>query len=416
MNVTFSLRSPNKPQTAVVAVLTYNAQRLKVGTGITVTAAQFDAKAQRVKKNTAQFVEVNQALTNFTNFVKDIYRRYRNDNNNQPPPPFWVKNEINNHLSGGKPTKTSAPDLFGFVEKYINLRTDVSEAQLKKYKNTFKHLRAFYAKSLVNPTFKSLNIDICLQFERFLIAPPNNLNPNTVGTVIKVFKHWLSEAHQRGYFDNYPQIARKLKVKNNKSDNIYLTLNELDKIAAVDLTGKIGLDNARDLFLIGCFTGLRFSDFTQLTAANISGGLIRITQTKTKGVVYIPLHPVVEGILQKNGGNPPRLITNQTLNLHLKELGKLASLNEPTAVTVFVGNMVTTQTRPKFELIKTHTARRSFATNTYLQGLDITTISQILGHSTVTQTQTYLKISKEETAKRAAKHPFFARPQMQIAK
>lgn len=416
MRVNFTLRTPNNAQTAVLATLTYDANRLRVGTNLTVTAAQFDAKAQRLKKNTPESVEVNQSLTNFTNFVKDCYRRYRNDNNNQPPPPDWLKNEINIYLNGGKATKTAAPDLFTFIEKYIKTRTDLSEAQLRKYKNAFNHLRAFFAKSLLNPTFKHLNIDICLQFERFLIAPPYNLNPNSVGTIIKVFKHWLSEANQRGYFDNYSHVARKLKAKTNKADNIYLTLNELEQIANLDLSGKQGLSNARDLFLIGCFTGLRFSDFTQLTSANISEGVIRITQTKTKGVVYIPLHPIVETILHKNNGNPPRLVTNKTLNEHLKELGKLAGISEPTAAAVFVGNMVSTITRPKFQFIKTHTARRSFATNTYLNGLDIKTISEILGHTTIAQTQTYLKVSKEETAKRAAAHPFFARPQMQIAK
>lgn len=97
-------------------------------------------------------------------------------------------------------------------------------------------------------------------------------------------------------------------------------------------------------------------------------------------------------------------------------MGKLAGIDTPTAVNVQRGNMVTSHTRPKFELITTHTARRSFATNLYLQGMDITNISKILGHATITQTQTYLKVSNEEAAKRAAKHPFFARPTMEIAK
>lgn len=277
MRVNFILRTPNKPQTAVIATLTYNAQRVKVGTGITVTAAAFDAKTQRLKKNTPQSVEVNQALTNFTNFCADAYRRYKNDNQNQPPPPNWLKSEINTYLNGGKPAKNTSPDLYGFIEKYITTRTDVSKSQRNKYAITYKHLKDFFAQSLIKPAFTSINLDVCLNFERYLAAPPLSFAPNTLGLYVRNFKHFLSEAYQRGYFDTYPQISGKIKAKSAKIEKIYLTQTEIDKIAALDLSDKPALNNARKWFLLGYYTGLRHSDFSTITAANVTDNMIKIT-------------------------------------------------------------------------------------------------------------------------------------------
>ncbi|MBL0282280.1 MAG: hypothetical protein IPQ11_18360 [Bacteroidetes bacterium] len=106
-------------------------------------------------------------------------------------------------------------------------------------------------------------------------------------------------------------------------DSIYLTTDEMQEILELDLSIKPSLERVRDLFLVGCYTGLRFSDFSILEPKNFKGGMIEITQTKTGDSIMIPIHTVVHSILKKYDGKLPVAISNQKTNNHLKEIGEL---------------------------------------------------------------------------------------------
>ena len=87
----------------------------------------------------------------------------------------------------------------------------------------------------------------------------------------------------------------------------------------MDLSGNPSLDRVRDLFLVGCYTGLRFSDFSRLTPKNIADGFIEIEQSKTGDSVVIPVHSVIKKIIKKYNGLPPT-ISNQKFNTYLKDI------------------------------------------------------------------------------------------------
>ena len=89
----------------------------------------------------------------------------------------------------------------------------------------------------------------------------------------------------------------------------------------MNLSNKPHLDRVRDLFLVGCYTGLRFSDFSRLTPKNIADGFIEIKQSKTGGNVVIPVHSVIKRIIIKYSGLPPT-ISNQKFNTFLKDVCK----------------------------------------------------------------------------------------------
>ena len=156
----------------------------------------------------------------------------------------------------------------------------------------------------------------------------------------------------------------------------------------------------RDLFLVGCFTGLRFSDFSILKTDQIKDGYIEIKeQTKTGNPVVIPIHKVVQNIINKHDGNLPRAITNQKFNQYLKEVGiKVPSLHNHFDTTITKGGLKISKRLKKYELLTTHSARRSFATNEYLNGTPTITIMAITGHRTEKAFMRYIKLNPTDHA------------------
>ncbi len=159
-------------------------------------------------------------------------------------------------------------------------------------------------------------------------------------------------------------------------------------------------NNVRDLFLIGCYTGLRFSDFSKLVQKNIADGYITIQQTKTGENVIITVHNVVRQIIKKHNGIPP-IVSNQKFNVYLKEICKTvpAFLEVVPKVITKAGKKVTLTLR-KWEMISSHTARRSFATNEYLNGTPSITIMAVTGHKTEKAFLKYIKVTSKEHAEK----------------
>ena len=164
------------------------------------------------------------------------------------------------------------------------------------------------------------------------------------------------------------------------------------------------LEEVRDLFIFGAWVGLRFSDFSNIKPENIiqidGDYFIKTITQKTIELVIIPCNPVIMEIFEKYADRPnklPKTISNQKFNDYIKDVCKLAELNE-------VGRI---SARPKdilADLVSSHTARRSFATNYYLQGFPTIDLMKITGHKTERSFLKYIRVSKLDTAKRLSDH------------
>lgn len=402
----------------------YNNKRVRLGMGITLNPAEFDTEKQAVKKTVPTYAEINRQLAKARVFLNEFYHSYLNANNNTPPPPVVLVNAFNTDFLN-KAARNAEPEpeiktvnFLIFAELYLK-NANFTKTRKGLFNRTLQLVKDYFTANTINPEFGAISLQVCEGFKTYLFRV-KKYNPNTVGTRVKVFKQLMHAATESGYNTNMQYRSSKFTAPTNAADSVYLTETELQTLLNLNLTGKPYLNNARNLFLIGCYSGLRFSDFSQLKPENITNidgmEFISITQRKTKGKVQIPLHPIVKKLLSANDGNPPRPIANQNLNAYLKELCKIAGITENVRVTKYAAEMQTEHTYKKWQLVTTHTARRSFATNAYLSGLPIDLISAILGHSSIQQTQTYLKLDAHEKAKQAAKHAFFNPANMQIAK
>ena len=191
-----------------------------------------------------------------------------------------------------------------------------------------------------------------------------------------------------------------------ETENIYLNESELTAIYNLDKLSK-QLEKVRDMFLIGCYTGLRYSDLIRLTKDNItSDNTIKIKTQKTEKIIDVPIHSHVQQIFEKYDYQLPKPISNQKYNEYIKDVMKIAKINEPITKQYRKNGMLANLTESKFKFVTSHTARRSFATNAFLADVSVLSIMQITGHRTESAFMKYIKMSAKDNAMKLKTHKF----------
>lgn len=231
-----------------------------------------------------------------------------------------------------------------------------------------------------------------------------NYEPGTINTNFKNIKTICNHAKLYNIEVDKRLDSLHSKVQENKLPVIYLSFDELDKIRATPMEHEY-LQNAKDWLLISCYTGQRISDFMRFNSSMIRTAkgrkFIDITQQKTGKKVSIPLLPIVQEILDKRGGNFPRAISHQRYNDFIKEVCRLAGINEPTKGKVIDSKNGVIRKKTgvfeKYKLITSHTGRRSFASNYYTK-IPTPFLKNITAHSTETQLLKYIGKDSEDTA------------------
>lgn len=416
VNVSFNLRTPKDKtkNSAVKCIIRWNKNTLTLYSVAKIHPNHFDIKKHRAK-NSGKSKEwdstmFNERLDDIEGKIKSLFRKYVTDNGEYPS--FDTFKEIIEHnLSNKKKVKSdSVLDYFkDFIESSKTRFNDktkklLTPAIIKSYKRTNFILKEFTTfRNKRDLKFNEINLTF---YDALSTYMQNELNfsINTIGTHYRNLKTVLNYATEEGINTNLEYKKKTFKAHKVDVDNIYLDVEELKKIEELNLKESPRLENARDLFLIGCWTGLRFSDFSKLDNSNFSqdNKYITITAQKTQKSVVIPVLPVLKKIMDKyknhTNNSLPKSISNQKLNEYIKEVGKKAELNEIiTQHTIKGGKQYINKTH-KYNLITTHTARRSFATNMYIKGIPAITIMQITGHSTESSFLKYIKLKPKNHA------------------
>ena len=220
-----------------------------------------------------------------------------------------------------------------------------------------------------------------------------NCGHNTTVKYIKNFKKIIRIAQANGWIKSDPFIRIKMQLK--KVDKEFLTEEELNTIIEKDF-GIERLNNVKDIFLFGCFTGLAYSDLKLLKPENVITGLdggrwIITKRLKTDNDSHIPLLPIAAKIVDKYKDNlycnsrnvllP--VYSNQKLNCYLKEIGDVCGIRKH---------------------MSTHMARHTFATTVTLNNdIPIESVSKMLGYSSIKMTQVYAKLLDKKVAQDMAR-------------
>ncbi len=379
----------------------FDGKRVRLSTGEKVLPKDWLHDEQRVRKGLKESEGINQRLISIAESYRNAYRELKNEG--QPINVTTLKRKVDKLNNVVRSEFT----LMGFIEQFISTRIGISNGTIKSYKTTREVLKRFAISKRRSVDFDSIDLNFYDEFRSFL-SKKLDYSDNTVGKHIKNIKVFMNEAYERGFHKNIEFLKKGFKVPKEDIDNIYLTEDEIALLYNLDLSENKKLDQARDLFIVGCYTGLRFSDFIQLKRENIRMGMISIRTQKTGELVAIPVHPIIEEIITKyksqySSGFPPA-IQNYLLNRYLKIIGKMAGFSESYTIKKTKGGKRVEETFKKFELLTTHTARRSFATNLFLQEFPAISIMKITGHRSEKNFMNYIKMTPHQNAEKLRKH------------
>ena len=316
-----------------------------------------------------------------------------------------------------------------FILEYIK-DCDRKRNTVRHYHTTINKLLQYERQYRVKLRFFDIDITFYNSFKKWVLSQTignssKHYTKNYVGSLFKDIKAFMRQARRMGLHDFAGFEEEAFSVDKEETDAIYLTMEEILKIYNLNITEELLLSNGydnrhynlsraiqslreeRDRFLIGCFTALRHSDYSRIDSLNFKDDIISIWTQKKDKKVYIPVHYLLREILQRRNNELPKPISDQKHNKHIKELGRLAGIDEEVVLSKTRGENRQADVRKKYEFITTHTARRSGASNMYLAGIDIKFIQDLLGHSKVEQTLKYIKVAAEDNARRLQSHSYF---------
>lgn len=289
--------------------------------------------------------------------------------------PSLIKNHIStraNDISFGKSTKSRYSVLYELILEFDSIRG----------KRTFA---------------VDINKEWYYNFLNFLFDDKKYLD-NTVGSYISKLKCVIGWAKKSKIITS--EVAEdaisNLTVLHRDSDKVFLTFDELEKLETLDLSENKKLEKVRDLFLIGCYSGQRFSDYTLFDKSEYRNGMIHKIAEKTELTSYIPVdsNPPLKTLLDKYDWKLPK-ISNQKFNEYIKEIACKACIDTPVKQTSFRGREKIETITPKYKLIGSHTARRTFISLALKNHMDPKTIMNIAGIKNVDTLFTYDKVNAD---------------------
>jgi integrase len=282
----------------------------------------------------------------------------------------------------------------------------VKDSTKQIYRASLGHLRSYVTKEKLPLSWDAFDLEFYAGFTAYLYGIGHR--DNTVGKTIKTLKTFISEAFERDLHQNLNFKKKGFRVVSSDADEIYLDEKEIKKIH--DLKGlDPDLEQSKKRFVFYCCVGLRFGDANGINPNNITraidGGLrLKVTTQKTGEDVIIALDHLAEEIWNAWGCRPPRKISNPEFNKHIKIIAEKAGLTDLVQKLTTIKGKVTIEWIPKYKMVKAHTCRRSFATNSYLNGLQTQTIMAMTGHKTEKSFKKYIRINKEQHADIMAEH------------
>ena len=409
--IKFQLQSKKNPASIYVRLSVSRGNVFKRKTNYVINAKDWSKKTNLPLQNDEELKNLETSLTKLSTEIKEnLNKATKNEIEINGD---WLQEQID--TLQGKIKITDADGLINSIQAYIDYlpRKRISKekigatpstiARYKTVKNKIIEFEQYRKKKIF---VKNVGLKFIEEFEKYL-TDIDKLNINTIGRYLIFVKTvCLFASNTNNIAIN--STLNQIKGYSEKASKIFLTFNELEIIENTNFQ-RTALENAKDWLIIGCYVGQRVSDLLILTKENLtvrnSLELLELTPIKTGKRVAIPLHPKVKEILIKRNGNFPGNISAQKFNKHLKDLCKLAEINEPTEGAKFdkTTKRKIKGTYPKYELITSHVCRRSFASNFY-GDIPTALLISITAHSTESQFLEYIGKTSNDYAIQIAEY------------
>lgn len=405
----------------LIFIIRIAGQRRKVSTGITLLPELWDNQHQQIVNLTSklrtqlakkygdklptksQMIQYQDQMSALISEVRTIESRFGFEKT--PYSADMVAEEIK--LKQKQATKKEDPStiVYDFIDQYIEEHKNIREkGSLTVYKSLKKHLTNYQHHTRSKVRFDQIDYNFLQGFQSFLVnweethektKRVSSLNNTTISKQLRTLKTFLSYAKKKGIAINPGH--KDFSVKEYKMEVIALTQAELELLLALDLRSNKRLDQVRDVFCFSCVSGFRYSDLEQLHRGHIKDDEIRLTVKKTKRPLIVPLNRFSKAILEKYREleAPLPVISNQKFNKYIKELCKLAGINDPIEIIRYKGAQKQSTVYRKYEVISAHTGRKTFATLSLEKGIPAETVMKITGHADYKSFQRYVKVTEE---------------------
>ncbi|SFP79678.1 site-specific integrase [Hymenobacter arizonensis] len=391
-SVSFLLKEPNAVKaTPIFAFLSFDGQRAKIYTGLSILPKQWLKADQRAQ---VRGYPENGSLNDTLELAeKQLLACYGDHRAQGLLPTTEALREAIVPVPAEAQVATAAISFWQHMEEWLSLkRASGLLGTAKTYATAARHLRDFARVNKYAVDFDTITPAFGDRFTAYLMGPAN-LTDNTISKVLSRIKVFMKWAAARGLHTNVYYL--KLNWARREPDVMTLTADELAHLAALPLPAGSYLDNARGLFLLSCYTGLRYSDLVSIRPEHVRGTMLRLVMHKTKDVVAVPLRPEAAALVAQMATGELRPVANQVLNRFLKELGQRAELATPVEVVRYRGGKRESETLPKWQRLTCHTGRRTFATLALEQGLRPELVMKITGHKSWASFKRYVNITAD---------------------
>lgn len=417
LSIHFNLKQMREEDrlTQIMLVVTLNGKRVRLYTGLRVKPRFWDRTGYRCiacsksnKRNRMYLEEVNRHIAQIERALKDADERLAARGE------YLTEMELRRVVGEVKKQSATAENPLHYLRtlaqdyaKDINRRGKRGNENSKNtYLTALGRLEDYNRiRRIPITSFNDFDRGFFADFTNYLYKYrfgkhlEKNYTQNTVVNTLKVIKNLLHRAYDNEMTGNdyFKRVQTSLPA--DVSEPVYLCEDEIKKLAAVHTQNESERET-RDLFVIACYTALRFSDLQHLNEAEISKGLISLYQTKTKEKVTIPILKEIAPLITHyhQAGFPVlnKVKANQTIKL----LAERCQLDDRISYREFRGGTVIIHTAPKYSLISFHTARRSCVTNLYKRGYPVNYIMTLSGHRSMQAFQRYMRASTKEMMSR----------------
>ncbi len=335
----------------------------KYATGITVLSRSWNKERLREEQGT-DYKETNKKLDKLEVHFKSILVDY----------PFtkltkeFLKSELDLRSSG------RVRDVKNFND-YANIEN------LRKYKSkiSFHEIDRKFIEGFIK----------WMEKQKYGKDKDKPYSRNYIARIVKLIKLKYAQAVREGLV--MKSDVDSVSYSQETTNAVYLSEDELRLIENVELPKR--LDLSRELFLVGCYTGMRQGNYMHIDPAihiNKEKGFIEAVINKGGPKVKIPIHRYIYKVLERHNGLPSSVDISR-LNQNIKKICRIAGITERVEYRHTRGGIEKIVVTEKCDLVSSHTARRSMATNLYLRNVSLRYIMAVTGHKTESQCLAYIK-------------------------
>ncbi|MDO5655776.1 MAG: tyrosine-type recombinase/integrase [Flavobacteriaceae bacterium] len=403
MNFTFKLKYPNSKKPTLIYFRAYFVNEKKsfiYSTGEKILPIEWNPVTHQPNdlkgrtKKAENHRTINKQLNRYSDYFQEIVNRYKNVGEELTID--IVRQRFNENFKKSN-TKN---DFIRIYNEFLNEKENdfsgnsISKSTLKRYKCNLNLLKDFQNDTKLKISLGNFNDKIYNKFLKYCIEEKKH-SANTLHRNVGLLKTFFFWALEKNYTYNKDFVKFK-RPSTFRTDEIALNMSQVKEVYEFDFSKNKKLERVRDLFVLGCTTGLRFGNYSKISRDDIHGNFIRVIDLKSKSKnLAIPLNTISKEILQKYDFNLPN-ISNQKMNKYIKEVFKIIGFDDDIKKTMKYGDELIETKSLFYERISSHTARRSFITIMKNKRVPDKVIMSYTGHKSLEVFNNYYRPSEDD--------------------